>query len=176
VTIHASDPFATPDEERSPVRRLRGRLPAAVTLWTAYGPDARPVGLTVSSTVIADGDPGALLGVLDEESELFPAVRASGRFTVTVLRAADRRVADIFAGVVPVPGGPFGGAGWIADPAGPRPSGAPTWVACRVDDIRPLGWGRLVVAAIDEVHLGDPAPPLVHYRGRYADGAIGAVG
>ena len=33
--IHSSDPFATPEEERSPVRRLRGRLAAPVTLWTA---------------------------------------------------------------------------------------------------------------------------------------------
>jgi hypothetical protein len=52
--IHSSDPFATPEQDKSPVRRLRGRLASAVTLWTAPG----PAGLTVSSMLVADGDPG----------------------------------------------------------------------------------------------------------------------
>jgi 3-hydroxy-9,10-secoandrosta-1,3,5(10)-triene-9,17-dione monooxygenase reductase component len=42
--IHSTDPFAVPDNEKSQVRRLRGRLAATVTLWTAPG----PAGLTVS--------------------------------------------------------------------------------------------------------------------------------
>ena len=70
--IHATDPFATPEHERSPVRRFRGRLAAAVTLWTAPG----PAGLTVSSTLVADGEPGRLLGLLDDESDLWTAVEA----------------------------------------------------------------------------------------------------
>ena len=78
VTIHATDPFATPDDARSPMRRLRGRLPAGVTMWTAYGREGRAAGLTVSSTVVADGDPGSVIGLIDEESELYEAVRASG--------------------------------------------------------------------------------------------------
>ena len=79
VTIHSTDPFATPEEERSPVRRFRGRLPAAVTLWTAPG----PAGLTVSSTLVAAGDPGRVLGLVDDESDLWTAIEASGVFTVT---------------------------------------------------------------------------------------------
>ena len=51
--IHDTDPFAVPAAERSPMRRLRGRLPAAVTLWTAYGAADRPAGLTVSSKILA---------------------------------------------------------------------------------------------------------------------------
>ena len=54
----------------SPVRRLRGRLAAPVTLWTAPG----PAGLTVSSTLVADGEPGRLLGLIDEECDLWAAV------------------------------------------------------------------------------------------------------
>src|ERR671913_178577 len=50
--IHSSDPFATPEQDKSPVRRLRGRLAAGVTLWTTTG----PAGLTVSSMMVADGD------------------------------------------------------------------------------------------------------------------------
>ena len=54
--IHDTDPFATPDADRSPVRRMRGRLATAVTLWTAGGDPVPPAGLTVSSTLVADGE------------------------------------------------------------------------------------------------------------------------
>src|SRR5690242_17428201 len=101
--IHSSDPFATPEEDRSPVRRLRGRLAAPVTLWTAPGPQ----GLTVSSMLVADGDPGRVLGLIDEESELWAAIEESGRFAVAPLGPSDRQLADRFAGLMPAPGGLF---------------------------------------------------------------------
>src|SRR5690348_17299034 len=101
MTIHITDPFATPEEGRSPVRRLRGRLPAPVTLWTAPG----PAGLTVSSTLVADGTPGRVLGLVDEESELWAAVEAAGVFAVVPLAPRHRQLADRFAGLMPAPGG-----------------------------------------------------------------------
>jgi 3-hydroxy-9,10-secoandrosta-1,3,5(10)-triene-9,17-dione monooxygenase reductase component len=172
VSIHSSDPFATPDDAKSPLRRLRGRLPAAVTLWTGFGRNGRPAGLTVSSTVVVDGDPGRLLGVIDPESDLYSAVQDSSRFAVCVLRTSDRRVADIFAGVMPAPGGPFRD-GWVETTYGPVPAGEPTWAGCRLDAATPLGWGVLLTATIEAVRLGDDDPPLIHYRGRYADGPPG---
>src|SRR5690349_22699220 len=101
MTIHGTDPFATPEEHRSPVRRFRGRLPAAVTLWTSYHPDKGEAGLTVSSTMVVDGKPGRLLGMLDDESDLWAAIEASGAFVVMPLGPADRQLADRFAGVLP---------------------------------------------------------------------------
>jgi flavin reductase (DIM6/NTAB) family NADH-FMN oxidoreductase RutF len=162
MSIHAGDPFATPEHLRSPVRRLRGGLPAAVTLWTAPG----PAGLTVSSTLVVDGQPGRLLGVLDEEAELWTAAAAAGRFAVTVLTADDRQLADRFAGLLPAPGGLFSGDGWEHTEFGPVPAGHGTWVGCRLDGHRPVGWGLLVEATIERIEMGD-GEPLVHYRGRY---------
>jgi len=173
VSIHATDPFATPDDARSSLRRLRGRLPAGITLWTAYG--ERPAGLTVSSMLVADGEPGHVLGLLDEESDLFAVATSSGRFLVCLLRSSDRRIADIFAGIIPVPGGPFQ-SGWTETPYGPLLSAGHTWAGCRVDEVRPLGYGQLVTATIEAVQLGDEDPPLIHYRGRYADGPYGGPG
>jgi 3-hydroxy-9,10-secoandrosta-1,3,5(10)-triene-9,17-dione monooxygenase reductase component len=168
VTIHASDPFATPEESRSPVRRLRGRLPAAVTLWTVYGEQDRPAGLTVSSTVVIEGEPARLLGVLDEESDLFAALRAGGPFAVTALTGPDRRLADAFAAAMPVPGGPFTLVSWDRTGYGPVPAGAATWAGCRLDNTRPIGWGQLVEATIERVELASaPTEPLVTWRGRY---------
>lgn len=166
MTIHSTDPFETPGGERSAVRRFRGRLPSAVTLWTAeHG--GRRAGLTVSSIVVVDGDPGRLLGVLDEESELYEAVLASGRFVVMALRESDRRLADTFAGLMPAPGGPFVGHPWQDTEFGPVLAGAP-YARCTLDQDREFGWGRLIEATLDGVELTETGDaPLVHHRGRY---------
>ncbi len=165
MTIHAGHPFATPEEDRRPVRRLRGRLALPVTLWTAGTADAG-AGLPVTSTLLADGDPGRLLGVLDAESELYETLTGTGRFTVQVLDPAHQRVADEFAGVVPVPGGAFRNHGWVATDWGPVLQGARTWAGCRSDTARPLGWGMLVEATVEYVEIGE-SEPLVYHRGRY---------
>jgi flavin reductase (DIM6/NTAB) family NADH-FMN oxidoreductase RutF len=164
--IHSTDPFAAPEDDRSPVRRFRGRLASAVTLWTAPGP-AGPAGLTVSSTVLAAGDPPRLLGLLDEESELWAAVEAAGRFAVAPLGAAHRQLADRFAGLMPAPGGPFAGLEWTQTPYGPVPVDAGTWAGCRLDAARPYGYALLVEATVEQVEIGAEQTPLLHYRGRY---------
>jgi 3-hydroxy-9,10-secoandrosta-1,3,5(10)-triene-9,17-dione monooxygenase reductase component len=161
--IHASDPFATPEAERSAVRRLRGRLASPVTLWTATG----PAGLTVSSTIVADGDPGRLLGLIDEESELFDAIRATGRFAMIPLGPDDQQLADRFAGLLPAPGGLFAGGGWTTTAYGPVPSGAGTWAGCAVDTTRAYGWAMLVEATMETIELDTAPIPLLHFRGRY---------
>lgn len=171
MTIHSGDPFATPEELRSPVRRLRGRLPAAVTLWTTYHEHGvGPVGLTVSSTVVVEADPGRVLGVLDEESELWEALRTQvgHPFVVAPLRRSDGGVADIFAGLMPAPGGPFAGRGVRETDWGPVLDGVSAWAGCHWDAVRPVGWSLLVEASVDHVEIiDDSAVPLVHYRGRY---------
>lgn len=163
--IHSSDPFATPDQEKSAVRRLRGRLAAPVTLWTAPG----PAGLTVSSTLVADGEPGRVLGLIDEESDFWDAADAAGRFAVAPLTPADRQLADRFAGLMPAPGGLFATGEWIETAYGPVPAHAGIWAGCRLESRRACGWALLVEAVIETVQAGPPVLPLVHYRGRYRD-------
>jgi flavin reductase (DIM6/NTAB) family NADH-FMN oxidoreductase RutF len=168
VTIHSTDPFAVPDGERSPVRRLRGRLASAVTLWTAIDSGGGPVGLTVSSTLVAEGEPPRLLGLVDEESALFQTVARAGRFVVMPLREEDRQLADKFAGLLPAPGGAFNGYSWLSTPYGPVLDGVGGWAGCRLDASRPLGWMRLLEATIERVEINPGGDrPLVHHRGRY---------
>jgi len=162
MSVHHTDPFATPEDARSPVRRLRGRLPAAVTLWTAPG----PAGLTVSSTLIADGDPARVFGLIDDESDLWRAVETAGVFAVVALAAADLQLADRFAGLMPAPGGPFATGDWRETPYGPVPAQPRSWAGCRLIGARPAGWALLVEAELVDVELADTGP-LIHYRGRY---------
>ncbi|MCA2212644.1 flavin reductase family protein [Jidongwangia harbinensis] len=161
--IHTSDPFATPEQDRSPVRRLRGRLATAVTLWTTPG----PAGLTVSSMLVADGDPGRVLGLVDAESDFYDAVLSTRRFAVTPLREDDRQLADRFAGLMPAPGGLFAGGGWTETEYGPVPADAGTWAGCRLDADRPYAWSMLLEATLEAIHLDAGPAPLIHFRGRY---------
>jgi 3-hydroxy-9,10-secoandrosta-1,3,5(10)-triene-9,17-dione monooxygenase reductase component len=162
--IHHTDPFATPEEDRSPVRRLRGRLVAPVTLWTAPG----PAGLTVSSVLVADGDPGRVLGLLDDESALWTAISAAGRFAVCPLGEGQRSIADRFAGLAPAPGGPFAHDEWDETGYGPVLAGDRTWAGCVLDTARGYGWGMLVEATIAHITFGSrDAMPLAYHRGRY---------
>jgi len=146
------------------VRRLRGRLAAPVTLWTAPGPS----GLTVSSMLVADGDPGRVLGLVDEESDFWDALSVAKRFAVVPLGPGDQQLADRFAGLMPAPGGLFATGDWAETSYGPVPAGAGTWAGCRLDGERPYGWGLLVEATIETITITDVAPaPLLHFRGRY---------
>lgn len=166
VTIHATDPFATPEGDKSDVRRLRGRLAAPVTLWTTSAKDG-PAGLTVSSILVADGEPGRVLGLIDEEADLWAAAVESGRFAVAPLTPADQQLADRFAGLMPAPGGLFATGDWTGTPYGPIPAHLGTWAGCRLESHRRCGWALLVEAVIETVEAGPAPAPLVHYRGRY---------
>jgi flavin reductase (DIM6/NTAB) family NADH-FMN oxidoreductase RutF len=169
MTIHGDHPFLPPESERSPVRRLRGRLAAGVTVWTAASGGHR-AGLTVSSMMVADGEPGRVVALLDPDSELWETAAESRAVAVSWLTYDDRRLADAFAGVAPAPGGAFRLADWTDTDWGPVLARADTWAGCRLVDAEPreVGWALLVEAVLEHIELGEEqAPGLVHRRGRY---------
>jgi len=166
MTIHTGHPFLEPEGERDPVRRLRGRLGGTVSLWTAGAPADR-AGLTVSSWLVAGGEPGRVLALLDPDADLTDVLLATGRGVVQLLRWPHRDLADVFAGVAPAPGGPWRGAGWEDTPYGPRLADATTWALVSVESDVEVGWSRLVTCTLDDVVVGEDADPLVHRRGRY---------
>ncbi len=169
MTIHNEHPFLPPESDRSPIRRLRGRLTSGVTLWTSSRSE-RPAGLTVSSMLVADGDPGRLVALLDPDSDLWEAAALARTVAVSWLTYDDRLLADAFAGTAPAPGGPFRLAEWTTTEWGPVLSTATTWAGCRLvdDEPREVGWGLLVEAVVEHIELAaEEAAPLVHRRGRY---------
>ena len=166
MTIHPDHPFLEPEADRDPARRLRGRLGGVVTLW-ATGSGAQRAGLTVSSLMLAGGEPARLLALVDPDSSYAEAVPESRRTTVSLLRWEHRDLAEMFAGEMPAPGGTFAQAAFVDTAWGPRLGSAPTWVGAVLEDVREVGWSLELSCRIEHVELGDEADPLVHRRGRY---------
>lgn len=160
-----TDPFAVPPGDRDPARRLRGRLPAPVTVWTAAGGDGW-AGLTVSSVMVAEGEPASVLGLVGGLTDLWAAATESGRFVVHLLGATDMRLADRFA--QRYPGDPFEGLAVSEGGWGPELQAIPARACCTVAGATETGYALLVRGTVDRVDLPDrPGPPLVHHRGRY---------
>lgn len=167
MTIHSEHPFLLPEGDRRPVRRFRGRLVSPVTIWTAQVDGRRPAGLTVSSVMVADGEPGQVVGLVGEDSDLAEALTASGRFAVAILGVQHRALADTLAGLLPAPGGAFASGDWTPTPWGPVPADALAWVGARlVGDPESAGWSLLVRGEVEQVTIAD-GDPLAHHRGRY---------
>jgi flavin reductase (DIM6/NTAB) family NADH-FMN oxidoreductase RutF len=159
-----ADPFASPPEERDPGRRLRGRLVGPVTVWCAWNGD-RPVGLTVSSVVAAEGEAPSVVGLVGPLTEFREAVEEHQRFVLHVLDRGQVRLADQFAGRYPID--PFDGVAYTRGDWGPVIDAVSTTASCRLADARDVGFFLLVTAEIDEIHFGPDADPLINYRGGY---------
>jgi flavin reductase (DIM6/NTAB) family NADH-FMN oxidoreductase RutF len=164
VTIHSEHPFR--DASTDPVRQLRGRLGGAVTLWTSGEDRGLPAGLTVSSVMVANGEPAHLVALVDPDSDLADALRASSKAVVQLLAWRHRDLAEVFADTAPAPGGKFAQAEFAHTEWGPRLGDATTWAGVSLEDSRELGWSLLVTCRLEHVEVGDDEP-LVHRRGRY---------
>ena len=165
MTVHREHPFQ--DADRDLARRLRGRLGGAVTLWTT-GSGADRAGLTVSSLVVALGEPAHVLALVDPDSDLAEALGTAGTAVVGLLEWGHRAVADAFAGVTPSPGGPFRTGTWRQTDWGPLLEGVSGWAGVRLSGApTPVGWSVLLDTVVETLELTDERFPLVHRRGRY---------
>ena len=167
MTIHSQHPFDEPEAGRDPARRLRGRLGGAVSLWTT-GEGAGRVGLTVSSVLVAHGDPAHVLGLVDPESDLADAVASTGTAVVQLLAWEHRDLAEAFAGLAPAPGGVFRTGTWHDSDWGPVLDGVSAWAGVRLERVvADVGWSTLLHGVVEHVEISDERTPLVHRRGRY---------
>ena len=164
MTIHSGHPFASEPDD---VRRFRGRLGGAVTLWTT-GEGRSRAGLTITSLMVANGERPRVLALVDPDSDLHDGVETSGRCVVQVLGWRDRALAEMFAGTAPAPGGAFAHADWEQTEWGPRLTTATAWAyAVRLDE-RPMGWSVELACELVACHVvAETEPALGHRRGRF---------
>ena len=136
-----------------------------MTVFTS-GQNDEKAGLTISSLVIAEGEPAVLLAVVDPLSRLQEQAIETGRLVVHVLGADEARIAGLFAGNYP--GDPFEATEYEESEYGPVLVGDRSVVRCRYLSSEPLGFQGLLRAEIRSIELADDRhDPLVWYRGRY---------
>jgi flavin reductase (DIM6/NTAB) family NADH-FMN oxidoreductase RutF len=165
VTIHSGHPFADPEPDA--VRRFRGRLGGAVTLWTT-GSAQRRAGLTISSLMVANGETARVLALVDPDSDLAELLAETRRAVVHVLTWADRALAEVFAGTAPAPGGAFRQAEFVDTEWGPRLASTTTYAHVVPVSEEPVGWSTLLTCELHAAHVGaEDGPALGHRRGRF---------
>lgn len=166
VTIHTDHPFLPDPEDRDPLRRFRGRLPAPVTIVTAGTSDWR-AGLTVSSLLVMEGEPGEVLVLVNPNTDLWDVVGEAGRLVIHACSTRDRGLAEVFAGRQPSPGGVFTTLAFTDSAWGPVLDDLPNRLFVTVTSVDPAGWSGVVRGRVDEVEVVDSTDPVVYFRGRY---------
>ncbi len=164
--IHDEHPFDTPMDQRDPARRFRGRLASAVTVVTA-GTGERQTGLTVSSIMIAEGEPSRVYFLVGTTTDLYYVLEERGRFVVHVLQDRHHEISDVFAGLRPSPGGRFAGLSVEDSDWGPVLSDVATRAYCTFEGGDEETYFLVAEGVIDKLELGDVDDPLVYFRGKY---------
>jgi len=166
VTIHSEHPFVPPDRDKDAFRRLRGRLPAPVTV-VATGAGRGRAGLTVSAIVLVDGAPARFEAFVDPDATLGESVEVGSRVAISVLQAGDEYLAEVFAGLAPAPGGMFTVGEWVQTPWGPRLDGR-SWWGATVDGVTEVGWSLRLSGVVEEAGV-ESSTGVAHARGRFHD-------
>jgi flavin reductase (DIM6/NTAB) family NADH-FMN oxidoreductase RutF len=164
--IHDEHPFRTPPDLRDPVRQFRGRLAAPVTIITS-GTSSRPTGLTVSSLLVAEGQPSHVHFLAGTTTDLWYAIEETRAFIVHILEGGFRELSDRFAGIRPSPGGLFANLAVADTEFGPEITRLRTRAYCRYVGHREEAMHALVHGEVARVTLHDLREPLQYFRGEY---------
>ncbi len=164
--IHDEHPFLDPPDERDPVRQFRGRLVAPVTVVTAGGAGSW-AGLTVSSLMVAEGNPASVIALVGPTTDLWEQIDRTGAFVVHILDDSQREHGDAFAGIRPRPGGPFYGLDVRQTEWGPVLDSVPNRLFCRLVDSKDLPFHQLVEGDVEQAEVGELDDPATYFRGGY---------
>jgi flavin reductase (DIM6/NTAB) family NADH-FMN oxidoreductase RutF len=137
-----------------------------VTIITA-GDDVGRSGLTVSSLMLAEGDPGSVHFLLGPTADVYDVITRTDRFVVHILAQEHRTLSEVFAGRRPNPGGPFVGVAVTDTNWGPTLDDVADRAFCSGISTVEHGYSLLVSASIDEVAVADLTEPLTYFRGSY---------
>jgi flavin reductase (DIM6/NTAB) family NADH-FMN oxidoreductase RutF len=146
------------------LRRAMARMPTAVTVVTAFGPEG-PSGLTANAVLSLSLDPPLMLAALDRGSRTLRSVEQAGRFGVNVLAAGQAEVARAFSTKLELHE-KWEGIAWSERDGIPALDGTVVWVACELRDALSGGDHVIVTGAVLDVDGAD-RDPLVFYEGSY---------
>ena len=146
-------------------RQIIGNFATGVAIVTCNGPDG-PSGLTTNAITSVSLEPLLLLVCFDNTSRTLPAVRASRRFAVNVLRAGQEELARVFASKR-VAHEKFEAATHVVAHGVPVLDGALAWIACDLQELLARGDHTIGIGAVTQMDADPGGEPLVWFRGEY---------
>ncbi|HEV7258574.1 MAG TPA: flavin reductase family protein [Bosea sp. (in: a-proteobacteria)] len=153
-----------PPSFRQAFRHLAGGVSV---ITTGHG-DER-TGLTATSVSSLSAEPPTLMFGLNLSSSSFPVLARNRSFGVNFLNAAQKQVADRFAGRNGEKGAArYAEAEWTSGIAGaPLLVGALAALDCEVEEIIERHSHAIIIGRVRDVRLGDNDAALVYWRGDY---------
>ena len=143
-------------------------MPAPVSIWTSEACGQQD-GWTISSMMIADGEPAEIVALVDEDCDWWEIFSEAELACINILGPGQGGIADVFARMAPSPGGVFRTGEWQASSHGPRLADAAAWagVSLVTTDPEHSGWGLLVRAKVEWIEIAKGVQALEHRKGRY---------
>jgi flavin reductase len=169
--LDSAPPLSTFETETSApdagiFREGMSRVAAAVHLVTTDGPAGR-AGFTATAVTPLTDDPPSLLVCVNAEGRSATFVTANGVFCVNALAAADRELAEVFAGRRDLQGADrFSAGNWATLSTGaPALASAIVSFDCRLSDARLVATHHVMIGEVVAIRLAAARPSLI-YHGR----------
>ena len=142
---------------------------AAGVAIVACGTEDTRSGCTVTALTSLSLTPPTLLICLSREAQTLERLRESGAFSVNLLGARHRELADRFASRVGDRGpARFLAGRWTSFATGsPKLADALASIDCRVEEILERHTHAIVIGAVVAVESGKSGPALAHWRSHY---------
>lgn len=164
--------MTTSDFDSAHFRTVLGRVPTSVVVVTGIDAEGNPTGITIGSFTSVSLDP-PLVGFLPgTSSKSWSAIRASGRFGVNVLSAAQSDVCWLFAKEGE---DKFAGIGWTTSAGGnPVIDGCAAFIDCSIESETVVGDHWFVVGRVGSLSANDEVgDAMVFFRGKVTHVAAG---
>ncbi len=149
-------------------RAAMGRWATGVSVVTARAGEV-DAGLTVNALLSVALEPPSLLVSLQREVDSLPVMRQSGTFAVNFLAAAQRALSERFGRPAPFAEKFRGVALHRGLTGAPLLDGCLGALECRLASTTPAYDHELVIGEVLRVEPGPDGPPLLFYRGSYAE-------
>jgi flavin reductase (DIM6/NTAB) family NADH-FMN oxidoreductase RutF len=154
-------------------REVLGHYPTGVAVITGIADDGEPVGMVVGSFTSVSLDPPLVAFLPSKSSATFARLRTAPSFCVNVLSSGQEAICRGFAAKT---GDKFAGVAWRKAPSGaPLLEDAVAWIDCDTTDLIEAGDHYIVLGAVRDLGIGDPAPPLLFFQGGYGAFSPGAL-
>lgn len=150
-------------------RKACGFWASGVSIVTTRDVDGKPYGLTMNAVTSLSLDPPMFVICVDNKSDTLEPIKRSGIFGINVLQQDQQPLSNAFAKKNP---DKFADVSFEWGKSGaPLLTGRLMGIECSVSATHAGGDHHIFVGTVSEITRpsGDDAPPMLYYRGKYAN-------